>query len=369
MTPSAADRKELVTVPVLLSDATYNVVIGDDAIDRTGNLVIEVHAAGKVAVVTDSNVAPLYADRVLASLTRAGFTPSLIVVPAGEPSKCLAGVEMICDAMISAGLDRGALLIALGGGVVGDLAGFAAAVYFRGIPFIQVPTTVVAQVDSAVGGKTGVNATGGKNLIGAFHQPVLVVSDPRTLSTLPAREFNEGVAEIIKHAAIRAPQMLDELIPAKRDGLASLVAKNVEIKAAIVAADEFETTGQRALLNFGHTIGHAIENAAGYGELLHGEAISIGLHAALRLSREFAGLSESDMERVLDALRGFDLPLQIPANLDSEQILSAMMKDKKFTSGKMRFVLLKALGDPIIADHVTPDAVRSVIAELTISRQ
>jgi 3-dehydroquinate synthase len=365
MTSFDADPAGLLTVPVRFSAAPYNVVIGDGAIDRTGELALVVHAAGKVAVVTDSNVAPLYADRVLASLTHAGFTPNLIVVPAGEPSKCLAGIEMLCDAMISAGLDRGALLIALGGGVVGDLAGFAAAVYFRGIPFIQVPTTVVAQVDSAVGGKTGVNATGGKNLIGAFHQPALVVSDPRTLISLPAREFNEGVAEIIKHAAIRAPQMLDDLDPTQRDGLASLVARNVEIKAAIVAADEFETTGLRALLNFGHTLGHAIENAAGYGELLHGEAISIGLHAALLLSREFAGLSEADMERVLDALRAFDLPLHIPAHLSSEQILSAMMKDKKFTSGKMRFVLLKSLGDPIIVDHVTSAAVRNVIAVLS----
>ncbi len=367
MISSGADSIGLISVHVHLSDSPYNVVIGDDALDRTGELAGSVHKPGKVAVVTDSNVAPLYADRVLTSLTRAGFAPSLIVVPSGETSKCLAGIEMICDAMISAGLDRGALLIALGGGVVGDLAGFAAAVYFRGISFIQIPTTVVAQVDSAVGGKTGVNASGGKNLIGAFHQPVLVISDPRTLSTLPAREFNEGVAEIIKHAAIRAPQMLDDLNPEKRDGLASLVAANVRIKAEIVAADEFETTGQRALLNFGHTIGHAIENAAGYGELLHGEAISIGLHAALLLSREFAGLSESDMELVLDALRAFDLPLQIPANLDGDKILSAMMKDKKFTSGKMRFVLLKALGNPVIADHVTPDAVRRVIAVLTLA--
>lgn len=354
----------VIRVPVCLEVSPYEVIIGDGILDEVGAWAKSVKNGGKVAVVTDSNVSVIYADRVLTALTSAGFSPSLIVIPAGEASKCLPGVEMICDAMISAGLDRGALLIALGGGVVGDLAGFVASVYFRGIPFIQVPTTVVSQVDSSVGGKTGVNATGGKNLIGSFYQPALVLADPQTLSSLPPREFNEGVAEIIKHAAIRMPEMLDELNPSQREGLAALIAKNVEIKATIVAADERETTGLRAMLNFGHTLGHAIENAAGYGELLHGEAISIGLHAALILSSKICGLPQASAQRVIQALAAFDLPLHIPSNLDGDQIVDAMMKDKKFSSGQIRFILLKDLGDPIISDKVTLEDIRDVIQTL-----
>jgi 3-dehydroquinate synthase len=358
------DPAEVIEISVGLENSPYSVWIGDGILDSIGERLGAWRRGKKVALVTDANVAPLYADRVLSSLTAAGFSPCLIVVPAGESSKCLAGVEMICDAMISAGLDRSSSLVALGGGVIGDLAGFAAAVYYRGIPYVQVPTTVVAQVDSAVGGKTGVNATGGKNLIGAFHQPAMVFCDPFTLSTLPTREFNEGIAEVIKHAAIRMPSLLDELDPNQRTGLAPMIAKNVSIKAEIVAADEFETIGLRAMLNFGHTLGHAIENVAGYGTLLHGEAISIGLHAALKLSAQFEGMPDADANRVLDALRAFHLPLQIPAGLQSARIFDAMMKDKKFASGSMRFVLLRALGKPVISSDVTPDAVRDVIASL-----
>ena len=186
--------------------------------------------------------------------------------------------------MISAGLDRRAFVAALGGGVVGDLAGFVASIYYRGIPHVQIPTTVVAQVDSAIGGKTGVNARDGKNLIGSFHQPALVIADPETLSTLPKREFNEGIAEIIKHAVIRDAAMLVDLHKPVTSDLPPLIARNQEIKSAIVVEDEFEKLGVRALLNFGHTIGHAIENAAGYGRYLHGEAVSLGIAAALRLS-------------------------------------------------------------------------------------
>lgn len=358
------DPNAVIEIRVPLEKYPYSVFIRDGILDETGPLISSIGRNGKVALVTDANVAPRYADRVLTSLTAAGFSPSLIVVPAGESSKCLAGVEMICDAMISAGLDRSSTLVALGGGVVGDLAGFAAAVYYRGIPMVQIPTTVVSQVDSAVGGKTGVNATGGKNLIGAFHQPRMVICDPATLSTLPVREFNEGVAEIIKHAAIRNPGMLDRLDPAQRTGLANLIAMNVSIKSDIVAADEFETTGLRAFLNFGHTIGHAIENVSGYGKLLHGEAISIGLHAALLLSRRICGLDDHAVNRVLDALRAFDLPLQIPVDLPSERIVEAMMKDKKFAAGQLRFVLLRSLGDPVLSEDVTPEAVQDVIGEL-----
>jgi 3-dehydroquinate synthase len=261
--------------------------------------------------------------------------------------------------MIEASLDRASLLIALGGGVVGDLAGFAAAVYYRGIPYIQIPTTIVSQVDSSVGGKTGVNAAGGKNLIGSFHQPRLVIADTDTLGSLPKREFNEGFAEVIKHAAIRDPAMLDSL-----DDLPLLIARNVGIKAAIVAEDEFETKGLRALLNFGHTIGHGIEAAAGYGKFLHGEAISLGLRAACRLSVEKSGLPEREAARVSEALDTYRLPAQLDASIETEAILSALKKDKKFAAGGIRFVLLKRLGDAFVSDAVTEEDIRRAIEGL-----
>jgi 3-dehydroquinate synthetase len=239
------------------------------------------------------------------------------------------------------------------------LAGFAAAVYYRGIPYIQIPTTIVSQVDSSVGGKTGVNAAGGKNLIGSFHQPRLVIADTDTLGSLPKREFNEGFAEVIKHAAIRDPAMLDSL-----DDLPLLIARNVGIKAAIVAEDEFETKGLRALLNFGHTIGHGIEAAAGYGKFLHGEAISLGLRAACRLSVEKSGLPEHEAARVSEALDTYRLPAQLDASIETEAIFSALKKDKKFAAGGIRFVLLKRLGDAFVSDAVTEADIRRAIEGL-----
>ena len=229
-------------------------------------------------------------------------------------------------------------MIALGGGVVGDLAGFVAAIYYRGVPCVQIPTSIVAQVDSAVGGKTGVNTRGGKNLIGSFHQPRLVVADVDTLRTLPEREFNEGFAEVIKHAIIRDRNLFDSLASVERENLAPLVARNVEIKAAIVAADEYEASGERALLNFGHTIGHAIETAAGYGRFLHGEAISLGIIAACSLSMRKAGFAKADNDLVIQRLEQFKLPTQLPAGISTDAILSALKADKKFLEGRIRFV-------------------------------
>lgn len=348
-------------VPVPLSHDPYMVVVGPGLLAQAGALVREVFPVGRCAVVTDFNVAPLYARRVEDSLVSAGFAVTLITVPAGETSKSLAQTEKVCDAMMAAGLDRGTLLVALGGGVVGDLAGFAAAIYYRGIPCVQIPTTVVAQVDSAVGGKTGVNARKGKNLLGAFHQPGLVLADTETLSSLPRREFNEGFAEIIKHAVIRDAAMLDGL---KNAPLEALVARNVAIKAEIVAADEFERSGLRALLNFGHTVGHAIENAAGYGRYLHGEAISLGLAAALTLSVKKAGLSPAEAEKVIDALQSFDLPVQLPGDVSAEALLNALRLDKKFQAGAVRFVLTPRLGEAFVSKDVTEQDIRAAIEEI-----
>jgi 3-dehydroquinate synthetase len=214
-------------------------------------------------------------------------------------------------------------------------------------------------VDSSVGGKTGVNTQGGKNLIGAFHQPRLVVADPKTLETLPEREYNEGFAEIIKHAAIRDPEMLGEM-----DGIVALVARNVGIKAAIVVEDEFETKGLRALLNFGHTIGHAIEKAAGYGRYLHGEAISLGLVAACRLSVSKAGLAVEESERVISALERYRLPVVLPAEIPAGEIMGAMRTDKKFREGAVRFVLLRQLGDAFVSSDVNGEDLRRAVEEL-----
>jgi 3-dehydroquinate synthase len=349
----------LIEVSVGLSRVPYNVLIGAGAVSSCGELISRVLKPSRCVVVTDSNVAPLYADAVEMSLAHAGFQPMRVVVPAGESSKSLTQIGVICDAMIEAGLDRSSLLVALGGGVVGDLAGFAAAVYYRGIPYIHIPTTIVSQVDSSVGGKTGVNAAGGKNLIGSFHQPRLVIADTDTLRSLPEREFNEGFAEVIKHAAIRDPSLLEAL-----DDLPVLIARNVAIKAAIVAEDEFETKGLRALLNFGHTIGHGIEAAAGYGKFLHGEAISLGLLAACRLSVEKSGLPEEESARISSALGFYKLPLRLDASIETDAIFAALKKDKKFAAGGIRFVLLRKLGDAFVSDALTEADIHGAIEGL-----
>ena len=361
---------EIHSIPVPLGGRAYRVLVGAGLLSQLGRLASELDSGlGKCcAVVTDSNVAPLYSQSTLASLETAGFLPTLITVPAGEASKALNVAELVCEKMIAAGLDRKSWVVALGGGVVGDLAGFVAAIYYRGVPFVQIPTTVIAQVDSAVGGKTGVNAAHGKNLIGAFHQPRLVLADVTTLQTLPTREFNEGVAEIVKHAAIRDRSLLEPLgtpnLQFEPAALARLVRRNVEIKASIVAQDEHETKGLRALLNFGHTIGHGIENAAGYGRFLHGEALSLGLVAACRLSVLKAGLAPEESQLLLDALARFQLPLRLPDDISTESLMDALRTDKKFAQGQVRFVLCPRLGEAFVSKEVTLEEIREAVEGL-----
>jgi len=358
------------SVPVALGERAYDVHIGAGILPQLGGLAqaLGSELGQKCAVVTDSTVAPLYGEAVLASLKESGYLPTLVTVPAGEASKALGVAERVCDAMIAAGLDRKSWVVALGGGVVGDLAGFVAAIYYRGIPFVQIPTTVIAQVDSAVGGKTGVNAAHGKNLIGAFHQPRFVLADVTTLQTLPPREFNEGIAEIVKHAAIRDRSLLEPLatpnLQFEPEVLAGVIRRNVEIKAAIVAEDEHETRGLRALLNFGHTVGHGIENAAGYGRFLHGEAISLGLVAACRLSVLKAGLAPEESQLLLDALARFQLPLRLPEDISTESLLAALRTDKKFAQGQVRFVLCPRLGEAFVSNEVTLEEIRAAVEAL-----
>lgn len=359
------------SVEVPLAGRAYRVLIADGILPRLGEWLNEVAGAepgGRCAVITDSNVGPLHAAPVLASLEAAGWISTLITVPAGEASKSMGVAERVCDEMIAAGLDRKSWVVALGGGVIGDLAGFVASIYYRGIPFVQIPTTIISQVDSAVGGKTGVNATHGKNLIGAFHQPRLVLADVGTLRTLPPREFNEGFAEVIKHGAIRDRSLLDRIcVPGlqfKPEPLAEIIQRNVEIKAAIVAVDEHETKELRALLNFGHTVGHGIENAAGYGRFLHGEAISLGLVAATHLSVLRAGLPPEEKDLILNLLAHFSLPLRLPPDISTESLMAALRTDKKFASGAVRFVLCPRLGEAFVSKDVTLEEIRTAVEQL-----
>lgn len=355
-------------VEVSLEGASCEVWVGSGLLAGLGSLLRErVPSLGtRCALITDTKVGPLYAAQALDSLKAERFAPLQLTVPSGEASKSMDEVVRLCREMLRAGLDRKSFVVALGGGVVGDLAGFCAAIFQRGIPCIQVPTTIVSQVDSSVGGKTGVNTPEGKNLLGAFHQPQLVLADVETLGTLPAREYAEGFAEIIKHAAIRDAEMLHQ-VPRFRDSwetIAPLIARNVAIKAAIVEKDELEVSGTRALLNFGHTIGHGIEAAAGYGELLHGEAVSLGLIAALRLSEAEAGLSTAESRQVQDALRAFDLPTVLPADISVERVMECLRRDKKFVDGHIRFVLLRELGDAFVSADITLAQIRDQVDRL-----
>ena len=356
------------TVHVDLAERSYDVIVGLGALRTLPERISAVAPeTRRIAVVTDDNVANHHASALIDTLTKTGWATSLHPVPAGEASKSMTHAESICRGMIREGHDRHSLLIALGGGVVGDLAGFVAAVFYRGVPYIQIPTTIVSQVDSSVGGKTGVNAPEGKNLMGAFHQPALVLVDPGTLHTLPDREFREGFAEAIKHAAIRDATMLDELAvidPASRDVPPALLARNIAIKARVVEADETETRDIRALLNFGHTIGHGIEAAVPYGRLLHGEAVSLGIRAALHLSVTHAGLPEPDAAKILTLLEKFGLPLVLDPAITTDSVMEKIARDKKFNAGAVRFVVLTAAGRAEVTRNLSHDDLRAAIDHL-----
>ena len=356
------------TVRVDLAERSYDVLVQAGALGQAGSLISQAGLGGlRAAVISDGTVAGFHSAVLLESLTEAGFRPTLHTVAAGEASKSLSHLETLSREMIRAGHDRKSLVVALGGGVVGDLAGFVAAVFYRGVPFVQIPTTIVAQVDSSVGGKTGVNVAEGKNLLGAFHQPQLVIVDPETLRTLPDREFHEGFAEAIKHAAIRDGAMLDDLAeidPSGREVPAELIARNIAIKARVVEADEHELLDVRALLNFGHTIGHGIEAAVPYGELLHGEAISLGMRAALQISETHGGLSAADLAKVITLLKHFHLPLVLPPEITTEKVMEKLARDKKFSAGAIHFVVLEKLGTAKVVRDVTSEELRRAIDAL-----
>src|ERR1700736_1128986 len=319
-------------VTIKLGPGSYPVHIGENLLDEAGRICRRAGLRGRAAIISDRKVGELYGDRASAALTSEGFKVSLHLVNPGETSKSFATATALCEDLTSHGVDRQSFVVALGGGVIGDLAGFVAAIYYRGVPFVQIPTRIMAQVDSSVGGKTGINLSAGKNLVGAFHQPIAVLADTSTLRTLGRREWNEGFAEVIKYGVIREKRLLSEL----RNGvqlLPDLVRRCVEIKGSFVAEDERETTGSRALLNFGHTLGHAIEAVAGYGTFLHGEAVALGMIAAAHVSAKRAGLSEGDIKEIETAIKLFDLPTQLPGELSRSKILERVFADKKFIDG------------------------------------
>jgi 3-dehydroquinate synthase len=350
----------------------YLVLIGKGLLKQLGPRVRKHLARRTCAIMSDTNVAPLFADCVNKSLVSAGFRPTLITIPAGEKSKTLQQAGVICDQMIVAGLSRQSFVVGLGGGMIGDISGFVAAIYHRGIRHIQIPTTLLAMVDSSIGGKTGVDTRDGKNLIGAFHQPSLVIDDLDVLKTLPRRQFNQGFAEIIKHAIIADAKMFRILqswdassdLASGALALQSLIKRNIQIKSTIVAKDERDQTGERALLNFGHTIGHAIERAGNFRKFLHGEAVSLGIVAACAISVKKAGLSADQRDAIVDLLRGFGLPTRLPSNFPRKKIFDAIKFDKKFEGGKVRFVVTPRIGTSLITNDVTLDDIREAVKEL-----
>jgi 3-dehydroquinate synthase len=341
-----------------LGERAYPIYIGDGLL-QDADLLHGAVRARDVLVVTNETVAPLYLETLTSSL--GGRRVVAYSLPDGEQYKTLDWVARIFDALVEARMNRDACVIALGGGVVGDMAGFAAACYQRGVDYVQVPTTLLAQVDSSVGGKTGVNHPGGKNLIGAFHQPVAVLTDIGTLRTLPAREFRAGLAEVIKYGLIADPgflawieENLERLLELEPAALTQAVRRCCEIKAEIVAEDEREH-GRRALLNLGHTFGHAIETAAGYGEWLHGEAVSAGMLLAADCSMRAGWLQAADVERLRRLLGRAGLPSE-PPRIGAVRARELMGMDKKVLAGKIRLVLLRRLGDALVTGDYPADA-------------
>lgn len=338
------------TLKVNLGDRSYPIYVGVGILDSLGQRLQESGLARKVAVVTNPTVAQLYLDAVHGSLHHAGFEVVPILVPDGEEHKTFKSLATIYDRLIAERCERKSCVLGLGGGVIGDLAGFAAATYLRGVPYVQVPTTLLAQVDSSVGGKTGVNHENGKNLIGAFYQPKLVLIDVNMLASLPRRELVAGLAEVIKYGIIEDPQLfrdvekdLAKIIALDRELLQRVIVTSCSIKARVVETDEREEN-QRAVLNFGHTIGHALEAATDYREYLHGEAVGIGMVKAVMLSVQHGFCDRQTFERILKVIKKAGLPSEIPARLSMQSVIAAMQLDKKAAGGRIKFVMSEGIG-------------------------
>lgn len=355
------------TLRVALADRSYPIHIGAGLLQQP-RLLLDAMRTPRAAIITNQTVHPLYAESVAASLQAAGAKVVIAVLPDGEEHKTARSLDHIYETMLRARCDRQTTVIAIGGGVVGDLAGFAAATYMRGVPFIQVPTTLLAQVDSSVGGKTAINHPLGKNMIGAFHQPVSVLADIDTLSTLPDRELRAGLAEVIKHGLILDRTFFDwleaniePLLGRDPEALAHAVSRSIAIKAGVVAIDERET-GPRALLNLGHTFGHAIEAGLGFGTWLHGEAVGTGMVMAADLSCRLGRIGANDLQRVCALVAKAGLPVQGP-QLGTERYLELMSLDKKAADGRIRLILLDEIGQAAIVESTPPEALRATLEQ------
>lgn len=360
----------MASIRVELGERSYDIEVGAGLIDDPARYAP--HLAGRTAaLVTSSVIAPLYRERVAKALRGAGAELIEVILPDGEEYKDWRTLNLVFDALLAAHCDRQTTIVALGGGVIGDLAGFAAAVYQRGVPFIQVPTTLLAQVDSSVGGKTAVNHPLGKNMVGAFHQPEAVIADVSTLATLPMRELRAGLAEVIKHGIIRDPvffawieENLDRLLARDADALTHAVVRSCQIKAEVVGADERES-GVRAILNFGHTFGHAIESGLGYGQWVHGEAVAAGMVMAADLSVRMGMLAQAEATRVRRLVERAGLPVAGPASLAPDRYLELMAVDKKAARGRIRFILLEKPGSAVLRGDLPEATVRQTLLACT----
>ena len=352
------------TVSVPLSGGReYEIHIGSGLLADAGRILQKVARSGRIVVITQPRIAALWGSPLGESLQSAGFeTADFVTFPAGERFKTLGTMARLCDKLynLSVTVDRKTLVVALGGGVVGDVAGYVAASYLRGLDYVQIPTTLLAMVDSSVGGKTGVDYRDGKNLIGAFHQPRSVIADVDTLKTLPRREFRSGMGEVVKYGVIRDPTLLlpQALDTSQPEIVSHIVRRSCEIKAQIVVADEREETGLRAILNYGHTVGHALESATKYRRFKHGEAVAIGMAAAACIG-EAVGITPSDVRKtVVAACRAQGLPVARPAEISVDDLLTLMLRDKKAEAGRLRFVLARGLGDVELMNGINQESVR-----------
>lgn len=352
-------RSPIVTVPVALSERSYQIHIGADIGAMLPTWVNQCLPLCRHAVMMFDSKVPALADSIAETLAAADFRVTRVEIPSGERSKSLALLESLWQQMLEAHTDRGSMVVAVGGGVVGDLAGFAAASFARGLPLVQIPTTLLSQVDSSVGGKTGINLPGAKNIVGAFWQPSLVAIDTLSLTTLPRREFVSGLAEVVKYGMILLPDLFNYLecnapaILAQEPGaIAHIVAESCQAKADVVRQDERETTGLRAILNYGHTFAHALETVSGYGRLLHGEAVAIGMHMAARLAMQLGRIDASLVLRQQRLLERLELPTHF-ADADPHQLWQAMQHDKKVEHGRLRFILPDRLGHVELVAGIT----------------
>lgn len=364
------DENAVSTVRVNLGERSYSIHIGDHLLDRCSSFFADLERVSHAVIITDSNVAPLYLRPLLQVLQQSNIRTDSFVIDAGEESKSLAWAERIWNWMLDIRTDRRSLVVALGGGVVGDLAGFVAATFARGIRLLQIPTSLLAQVDSSVGGKVGINLPKAKNMVGAFHQPCAVLIDVSTLKTLPQREYLSGLAEVVKYGVILdseffsyLEQHIEGLLAQHADVLITIVKMCCQLKASVVEQDERELTGLRAILNYGHTFAHAIETLTGYGQWLHGEAVAMGMVCAARLAARLGMFPEEMVRRQESLLSSLRLPTRIHG-LTPDRMLECMMLDKKVQHGSLRFILPQTIGRVVMVDNVSLQEVEAVIREL-----